>query len=268
MNGRLLRPILLLVLLVQSVGILGQVESAVRADDGWTLGPRKHLRSGVDLWPQITAPSNAATRKVNAVLRQMNHDVVEAVRQCDDDWATFQKATGTKKRGAERGDWEQKIKVTMNGPRFLSFTATDSNYCGGAYPNMDRLAFVFDMQSGEFVDWTKFISESAGVARSDHVFAFPALQEINSHSAVGDCKNAFEGEQYFLIWPDARRDALVALATGLPHVIQGCAEEIVLSMERARQIGFDEEVLHAIDEAHRRSRAMTHAGQSNRRPTK
>jgi hypothetical protein len=49
---------------------------------------------------------------------------------------------------------------------------------------------------------------------------------------------------------DAKKEVLVA-EPFLPHVLQACATEIDLSVEQARELGFDQGPLRAIDEAHR-----------------
>jgi len=61
-------------------------------------------------------------------------------------------------------------------------------------------------------------------------------------------------------------ETLVAEAIGVPHVVQACAEEIPLTMEQARKLGFDESLVSAIEQAHARAVAAPKP-RSNRNAT-
>ena len=63
--------------------------------------------------------------------------------------------------GRKRADWSRKVSVTMQGPRYVSFVASDDYYCGGAYPDTSTVALVFDLNTGGSVDWTKLLPELA-----------------------------------------------------------------------------------------------------------
>ena len=79
----------------------------------------------------------------------------------------------------------------------------------------------------------------------------PALQAASLAAADADCKDAFQDPQPFLIWPDAKRGILVAQSFDLPHVVQACANEVDLTVDLARKMGFSESLLGAIIQAHR-----------------
>jgi hypothetical protein len=49
----------------------------------------------------------------------------------------------------------------------------------------------------------------------------------------------------------------VAQPFDLPHVVQACANEINLTLDQARKLGFDESLLTAIQEAHSRVSAAS-----------
>ena len=49
-----------------------------------------------------------------------------------------------------------------------------------------------------------------------------------------------------LIWPDEKLRKLV-LGASLQHVIEACAEHVVLSADEARQLGFSDAFLQSIE---------------------
>lgn len=121
------------------------------------------------------------------------------------------------------------------------------------------MAMVFDLTTGKTVNWTMLLPKSAGATSyADSVsdgstmgaLVLPALTKILTAAADAECKDAFQDPQSFLMWPDAQHGTLVAQPFDLPHVVQGCAKEIDLTMEQARKLGFDESLLGAIEKAH------------------
>ncbi len=226
------------------------------------LTPVKELRKSVDAWPLIVNPATPAEQRVNATLTRLNLRLAQALRECDAGAREEAKLMGTAEKGQDptSEDWSRTIKVTMTGQRFLSLVATDEFYCGGAHPNSDVMAMVFDMTTGTPVNWPAQFPQSAGassfvdtVGDESKVGALvlPALLKIYAAAASEECKDAFQDSQSFLIWPDAQHGTLVAQAFDLPHAVQSCADEFGLTMEQARKLGFDESVLSAIEQAHR-----------------
>lgn len=224
--------------------------------------PVRQLRKGVDAWPLIDHPVTLAELRVNASLQRMNQRLAGALRDCDANYAAWARENGGASQGPQqtKGAWERKVKVTMRGPRFLSLVVTDElAICDGSYPKRKNLAIVFDLATGNLVDWAAFVLKSAGpVAYSDSTtdgspeasLILPALNSSNLSEADGDCKRAFKIQQTYLIWPDAKRGELIAEASDLPHVVQGCAQELRLSIEEARKLGFSNDLLSAIELAH------------------
>ncbi len=233
------------------------------ASQFFKLEPVRQLRKGIDAWPLILHANDAALKRVNAILQEMNQKLALALKDCDTNYAAWAQEVGdaSKGKGGAAGDWERKVEVTMTGPRFVSVVATDTFiFCGGAYPDSDRIAMVFDMATGDPVDWTAMIAKSASassLADSGYdgtnfvVLLLPGLEKINLASASPECKGAFDYQQMFVIWPDAQKEQLVAIASGLPHVVSGCEQEIHLTMEQIRALGFDETIIGSIESAHR-----------------
>jgi hypothetical protein len=226
------------------------------------LEPVKQLRKDIDLWPLIAHPGTPPEVRVNALLTKLNLRLADTVRECNRDVLTGMKGAKARDRAsAVAADWSRTVLVTMTGPRFLSLVATDETFCGGAHPDGSTMAMVFDMTTGTPVNWLALVAKSAGASTfvdsvSDGskvgALVLPALQKINAARASSDCKDAFQDQQPFELWPDATHETLVAQAFDLPHVVQACAEEIGLKMKQARDLGFDEGLLTAIEQAHRR----------------
>jgi hypothetical protein len=226
----------------------------------FALQPIRQLRKGVDAWPLILNANDAASKRVNQTLEEMNQELTSALKECDTNYLAWAKDTGDASAGkGVADDWERKVAVTMAGPRFVSVIATDDFFCGGAYPDSNRVVMVFDMSTGDLVDWTAMIAKSAGASpladsgydgTSVVALVLPALEKINLASVSPECKDAFDERQPFLIWPDAPKEQLVAVAYGLPHVVAACAEEVHLTMEQARALGFDEILIDSIKLAH------------------
>jgi hypothetical protein len=227
--------------------------------------PVKEIRKGVDAWPLILNPDTPVAKRVNETLTRLNRSLAQALHDCDADYLRWQKLVGHLASGQDQmsTDWSRKIDVTMEGPRFLSLVASDEIFCGGAHPDGGRMAMVFDMSTGAQVSWTELVAKSAGASPYTGTFwdgstagalVLPALQKMNVDSNVdsadADCKDAFQNPQPFLIWPDAKHETLVAQPFDLPHVVQACANEIALTMDQARKLGFDEVLLSAIQQAH------------------
>jgi len=224
--------------------------------------PARNLRPDVDAWPLLANATSSAAKRVNAILAAKNRQMMSALKECDAAIMDFQSDENrhAKRKTVSADDWARTVNITMTGPRFVSLVATDGFFCGGAHPDSDTEALVFDMTTGELVDWTAHISKSSqaspyadSVSDKNHVAALvlPGLEEINLANTSAECKDAFDDQQSFLIWPDAGSGRLVAEPFDLPHVMAPCDQEIDLTMEQARKLGFDETILSAIEQAHR-----------------
>jgi hypothetical protein len=223
------------------------------------LQPTKQLRKGVDLWPLIANPSTREQQHINASLTKLNQVLTAAVSDCDADYRDWARDEHQSLKG-KNGDWERAVKVTMTGPRLLSIVATDDAACGGAHPNSDTMAMVFDLETGKPVNWMKQIAASAKAAPfSDSVvdgsnigaLIVPAIRDLSIAGADSDCKDIFDEKQSYQLWPDAKTGTLVAEPFDLPHAVAACAEDLALTLDQARKLGFNESILTAIETAHR-----------------
>ena len=215
--------------------------------------PVRQMREDFDLWPLIVHPKSAAERRINATLTHLNGEIAKKVRDClSGQFAWSKDFTG--------GEWQRTIKVTMTGPQFLSMVASDGFYCGGAHPDDDLVVLVFNLATGEQVDWSTQVSKSAAASLPKNVpgdedgtppLMLPELQKIYARAQETYCKEYFEDERPFVLWPDAESGTLAAEVAGLPHVAQPCKSEMKLTIEQARKLGFNESLLWLIEEAHR-----------------
>jgi hypothetical protein len=234
--------------------------AGLKASAVFSVGPTANVRKEMAAWPKITSPRTPAVDRANAIIAAMNQSTLDALRNCDD---LYRGSLGLPNSARVKADWLRRITVTMHGPRFVAMVATETSFCGGAYPLNDHAAMVFDMTTGELVNWQKFFAAVDGAAAepekakdgatSSEIVA-PVLTNLALERAEGpECKRALEdfGELVFQVWPDARRGQLMLKATGQPHVTQACEETIGLSLPKARKLGISKEVLDAIEQAHR-----------------
>jgi hypothetical protein len=108
----------------------------------------KQIRKDVDAWPLIVHPKNAEELRINATLANLNREFAGKVRDC------LSGEFAWSKDSFDGGEWQRTVKVTMRGPRFLSMVAMDGMYCGDAYPDDDLVVLVFNLETGEPVDWS------------------------------------------------------------------------------------------------------------------
>jgi hypothetical protein len=207
----------------------------------------------VAAFPRLVAGADPAiVKRINKLLARGDGRVRNAARDC-------------LRMGRKRADWSRKVSVTMQGPRYVSFVASDDYYCGGAYPDTSTVALVFDLNTGGSVDWTKLLPELAqrtgadtagdgsttlGTVSSDRL---SDLYRDLAKRGGGDpeCVDALkETELNFLLWPDAKQDGLV-VQPDLAHVIAACGPALPIPLETLRSLGVDAGFLKAIAAAHR-----------------
>lgn len=217
----------------------------------------KQIRRGVDAWPLITLPKTPATERINATLKQLNEQMKGNLRTCDANYRAWASSEGQYLHGksSTSNDWIRSISVTMTGPGFLSLMATDDYiFCGGPHPNNDTAAMVFDLQTGDVVDWSKLIAASAGAkvlrgSAAKEMVILPALRDLSVDTGEAACRDDFDSKQAYVLWPDAQEGAMMAVPSGLPHAAQACAARLTVTPQQARQMGFSQTLLNAIKEA-------------------
>ena len=137
------------------------------------------------------------------------------------------------------------------------------NWEGGAYPASQVHVVVLDLSTGQTVDWTKLVKAAGVTNYSDsgadgklgqpQALIYPALMAMymKDPDNQGDCKDAYQDPQSFMIYPDAKSGKLDVSAFDLPHVVQACMNDMMLTPEQAKSLGFDQGLLDALAAAHK-----------------
>jgi len=193
--------------------------------------------------PRIAAATTPALMQVNATMDAIDKDGKDQRHQNK----TFTRA----------------VTVMMAGPGYLSVMLSD-NWEGGAYPAVLVHVVVLDLSTGQTVDWTKLVkgagvknysdSGADGKMGQPQALIYPALLAMYlkdpGTDSTGDCKDAYQDPQSFMIYPDAKSGKLDVSAFDLPHVVQACANDVMLTPEQAKKLGFDQGLLDALAAAH------------------
>ena len=217
--------------------------------------------------PVVADPADDAQRKINAAVKRLDATVRKAVAQCLKD-------------GGKDADWERGVAVTMRGPRFLSYMISDDASCGGLHPNTSIMSIVYDLDTGQPVDWIKFlppaligsqalaegmdgtrmVTLSSPLLRALYLTQYRPRSDPEKKTAADDeeCRDAVasagDGHPAMMAWLDADGDGL-ALQLDLPHVMQACADTLVIPVEALRALGAAPALADAIAAAHASARS-------------
>lgn len=227
---------------------------------GVSLAPIHQLRSGVDAWPLVLNPVTPTEQRINRSLAQLNDDLANAIQGCDAGFKDSAREDGDTYRETQwASDWSRTVKITMNGPDFLSFTADDSDDCGGVHPGEGFMAVVYDLHTGARINWLRYIAPSARASSYSGMnedgtpagaIVLPALTRFYIAHASSDCIAALSNPQPFLLWPDAKSGTLVASTFGLPTYGDIACPDLKLTPAEAHQLGFSDALFRPIIEAH------------------
>jgi hypothetical protein len=218
-------------------------------------------RSVTDPMPRIAAPRDDAERKINAAVQRLDVRLGQAIAEC----ATAAKESHT------NSDWQRTARATMHGPGFISFEIIDSTYCGGAHPEAVTMSIVYDLKTGAPVDWTTLLPPSLtgkvalrqGADGTKMItLSSPRLTELyfagyhldEKPGTDDDCRQAMKdaaaaSPPAMMVWLDAQAGGL-AIQFDVPHVIQACADPVVIPSATLRQHGASPRLVEAIEAAH------------------
>lgn len=219
------------------------------------------LAKDLSAMPPIAGPVDQAEIAINAALRRLDAKAVKAAAECRSD-------------GGKNAGWERHVDAALRGPRFLSYAVTDNVFCGGAHPNVSTWSIVYDLTSGAPVDWTALLpatlTGTVALAEQADGVKIVTLASKRLHAlyleryrpdtagskddADRQCREAvsetFDGKPpAMMVWLDARQDGL-ALQFDLAHVVQACADTVVLPTDVLRKEGAARVLTDAIDAAH------------------
>lgn len=232
------------------------------ADRPVTVSGQPDLKPGIAAMPQIAAPADDAERRTNAALRRLDGNVRKAAQAC-------------RAGGGPNSSWERTVRTPMRGPGFLSVVLVDDTFCGGAHPNVSTMAIVYDLTSGAPVDWTALlpatltgtVNLATGADGTKMVtLAAKALHALYlkgyrrgaaAAKAEGDdaaCREAVAdtssgGPPAMMAWLDARAGGL-AVQFDLAHVVQACADAVVIPTATLRREGAQPILIQALEAAH------------------
>ena len=229
------------------------------------LSPVRQIRKGVDAWPLIVNPKTEAEKRINGYLTDLNTKLAHSLRDCH---TNYEQSFGKDHKvpdgeeGAE--SWTQNVRVTMMGPAFLSLMADTGFYCGGAHPSGFTSVVAFTLDTGEPVDPLKWFKPGTNVSYADvdepgppvekSISApdlIPTYKELTKH----ECDDLYQDSQPFIIWPDAAIGQVMIEADALPGCCEACGYEVGITLDLARKLGFAEDFLASIQQAHDRSTA-------------
>lgn len=229
-----MRPTFALLTLAVLAAVPSLARVAQAADRVVSVERPKEVRKDLQAFPRIANPADAAERKINTAVGRLDDRVRRSAATCRNDDGT-------------PGDWERKVDVPMKGPGFVSYAISDSTFCGGAHPGFGNTAIVYDLDTGDPVDWTTLLPPSLSgkvelVAQSDGVrmvtLSSKRLFELflagydRERGDDPECKAAVRSNfdsapPAMTVWLDAQKRGL-AVQFDLPHAVQACADTVVI----------------------------------------
>ncbi|HXV00062.1 MAG TPA: hypothetical protein VG166_06165 [Caulobacteraceae bacterium] len=215
------------------------------------------ISSHIAAFPRITAPRDEVSARINAALAPLDLAALRVAAECLGE---------ARRAGAAGGDWGRTVVVTMKGPRLLSFLVTDSYFCGGAHPDVEAWPLVFDLSTGQPVDWTRFLPRALlGKATTDIdpdtagriSLASPGLHTLymagyGAQARVVDpeCRDVMADSDAAVasIWPDAANGGLM-VDFDVPHVVAACAVPVVIPVAHLKALGASPDLTAALTAA-------------------
>jgi hypothetical protein len=220
------------------------------ADAPPTLRKTPNLAKSAEAYPTLVGATRAIAR-INLALQAANAKQHADMKDCQRD-------------APQDGYWwEQSVDAPLIGAHFVSLWAHGNLSCGGAHPNLVDQALVFDLSTGERVDWRKLLPAplrgepgraSDGTAASAGAIASPALtalfiDESEKEGVGADCKEAFgQQEMKFAFWPDAKAKGLAMRAANLLHWAEGpCSGPVTIPIATLKRLGVDAPLIEDIE---------------------
>jgi hypothetical protein len=206
------------------------------------LQPTAPSHPGIASFPRIVGGASAAARaRIDAALAKADQQP-----GCED----------------PGGDWSRDVSIAMRGPNYVSLLAADDYDCGGAYPDTDAVALVFDLNSGAPINWSAVASPALiqqGAVSDDQPIEAQSAALWNFYAKAAtaqdpkDCADVFSNAPGtgLTLWPDAKADGLSLMAADFPHVVKACGPVVTISTAQLKKLGFKASFIAAIDEAHR-----------------
>jgi hypothetical protein len=204
----------------------------------------KQLKKDIDAMPELADTSSPVAQKINATMKNWDAQALSMLKDCK--------------------SYTRTVSPTMLGPGYFSVWQNESWDCG-AHPNVSLSVLIFDLNTGEGVDWTKLVkapgvtnysdSGADGKLGAPQALIDPSLNAAYmkwaaTQDGFSDCKDAFNDPQSYMIWPEAKSGMLMVEPFDLPHVVQACANDMTLTLDQAQKLGFSADLLKALAAAH------------------
>jgi len=220
---------------------------------GLVLQPRPPLAAGVAALPRVAGDTEVAAR-INRSLAAVEQQLQSAIADC--------RAQGRSNKASS--DWSRTVAVTSDGPHLLSVVAQDEAFCGGPYPNDERFALVYDLQSGMPVNWLRLLparfaatgalshgmaGSPAGLVQSQPLLAlyrrhYPARLDDVDPAMRDECRDSVQDG--FTLWPDAASHTLMIQPTPANHAASACAIPVALTIPVLQDAGAPSALLQAL----------------------
>jgi hypothetical protein len=245
--------VIALALALAAAPAVGQTTAA--AGPALRLAAPRRLARGAEALPQIAAPSNVITQRINGDLRRQDRIWLAGRAEC---------LGQGKESYVERG-----ARAAMLGPEFFALDVRHDAYCdGAAHPNQFPDILVYDLSTGSPVAWGRLLrgvtphppGPDAGWGDVSTLVTWSAAHRLYAAKARGgagrdktwwsECRDLVEQEEGdFYIWPDAGQHGLVLEPNWMPHAAQACGEAVVFSPADLRRLGADPRLIRALEAA-------------------
>ncbi|MEI6798032.1 MAG: hypothetical protein WCO04_02295 [Pseudomonadota bacterium] len=197
----------------------------------------KPLASDFDAVPRL-AGSDPVAMKINQVLQHAQDVLLFERQECLRNFAAEFAAGWT---------------ITLNGPHFLSILGSTFTWCGWAHPDADHFVLFFDLNTGQQLDPITLLPRDLrpdkpklGQYRGDETSGklYLPLKKLYLSRAIVDtplpkaCLDSFQSDDklHFLIWPDAKEQALMMMPDGMAYAQNFCAEIVSLPLDLLRHL--------------------------------
>lgn len=168
-------------------------------------------------------------------LPNLNKVMSDWLRSSAEEYYDCQLRTSTRQlKNDPAPDYFKKMEPVLWSDGILVLQETFSAYCGGAHPDGGVNGYlVWDVTEDKSIEPWDWIRDSNGEYGSRHP---PAALNQLIHDSAGipdddECSEAIDSNDYYLIYPG--RYGMVFLPV-LPHVVQACANEIVVPYNKLR----------------------------------
>jgi hypothetical protein len=213
-------------------------------------------------FPRVVPNAIVAVDVASRINASLDHDEAAAKATAMSCRADLKEALPGLKSKDLAGAWQRSVDVTMKGPRFLSYTMTTNQSCGGAYPELGRSSsIVYDLMTGKPVNWLRLLPNGTKGVRGDlgdgqvaGWIQMPSLQMQALQDAEKECKEVFDSSHgdiiSFEVYPDARSGSLRANTPDIMHARRDCEATLALKEAELRALGAPPELWQYISAAH------------------